>query len=368
MNKKVIGRDSSCDYIIIDPKRRVSRKHAELSLSNNQLYIRDLGSTNGTYVNGVQILPGKAQEITYTHRVTLSSDYQLNLQDIMPPDDDRTAILPNSHISGGDASDSTIVFNNNIGIFKSKDKTVVFDRNKTELGEMLEMDNSPFITIGRDPDNIFPVLKSNISRYHCKIRLITPLMIEIQDLGSTNGTFADGEKLISGKSYQFDTSVSIKLGNDHTIELLKIFPSARVIEKKLPTIKKGSNVPAPGSPVTSAELKQFASLESVWKEFVDRQNQANNASAGFGIGGAVLGLAAAAFTGVTGGVGGLLLMSGGGILGRYLGQQESSKIRNDLTYEDVFLETYCCPRCKESFQKKPWITIRECFKCKIKFR
>ena len=106
-------------------------------------------------------------------------------------------------------------------------------------------------------------------------------------------------------------------------------------------------------------------LEDVWKEYIDRQNKANNANIGYSIGGSILALA---FTGFTGGVGTALLAGGGGILGRYLGQQASNKIRNDLTYEDAFLQTYACPRCKESFQKKPWITVRECLKCKIKFR
>ena len=84
-----------------------------------------------------------------------------------------------------------------------------------------------------------------------------------------------------------------------------------------------------------------------------------------GIGGALVGAVLGA---VTGGIGGVLLSGGGGVLGKYLGQQKSSKIRQDLNYETAFLETYCCPRCKESFQKKPWITIRDCFKCKLKFR
>jgi ATP adenylyltransferase/5',5'''-P-1,P-4-tetraphosphate phosphorylase II len=46
----------------------------------------------------------------------------------------------------------------------------------------------------------------------------------------------------------------------------------------------------------------------------------------------------------------------------------SNEIRKDATFEDQFLQMYACPRCNESFQKKPWITIRDCFKCKTKYR
>jgi hypothetical protein len=46
----VIGRDSSCDLVVTDPS--VSRRHAEIALEAGQLVVRDLGSSNGTWVNG----------------------------------------------------------------------------------------------------------------------------------------------------------------------------------------------------------------------------------------------------------------------------------------------------------------------------
>ena len=64
----------------------------------------------------------------------------------------------------------------------------------------------------------------------------------------------------------------------------------------------------------------------------------------------------------------IIIGVGGSLMARYISQQQTSKLRSDFTYEDMFLQIYACPRCKESFQKKPWITIRECLKCKIKFR
>ena len=54
-----IGRDSSCDYIIIDPQKRVSRKHAKVIISNNKIGLIDLESTNGVYVNQTKIEPNK---------------------------------------------------------------------------------------------------------------------------------------------------------------------------------------------------------------------------------------------------------------------------------------------------------------------
>ena len=50
------GRDpSTCQ--LTDPDPTLSRRHAELFLENNQLFIQDLGSANGTWVDGVHIGP-----------------------------------------------------------------------------------------------------------------------------------------------------------------------------------------------------------------------------------------------------------------------------------------------------------------------
>ncbi len=48
-----IGRALECDISILEPA--LSRKHAELEPDGDTLIIRDLGSVNGTWVNGEQI-------------------------------------------------------------------------------------------------------------------------------------------------------------------------------------------------------------------------------------------------------------------------------------------------------------------------
>ena len=47
----VIGRDPSCDVSLRDPG--ISRQHARLELKGNQYILKDLGSSNGTCINGV---------------------------------------------------------------------------------------------------------------------------------------------------------------------------------------------------------------------------------------------------------------------------------------------------------------------------
>jgi pSer/pThr/pTyr-binding forkhead associated (FHA) protein len=52
-NQAIIGREEGLDISLQDPE--ASRRHSRVSWQGGQFVIEDLGSTNGTFVNGVQI-------------------------------------------------------------------------------------------------------------------------------------------------------------------------------------------------------------------------------------------------------------------------------------------------------------------------
>jgi pSer/pThr/pTyr-binding forkhead associated (FHA) protein len=56
----VIGRSSELDMVLIEDM--VSRKHAKISLQPGQITIADLGSTNGTFVNGEKVKRARLKE------------------------------------------------------------------------------------------------------------------------------------------------------------------------------------------------------------------------------------------------------------------------------------------------------------------
>jgi adenylate cyclase len=82
-----IGRRESCDVCLRFPN--ISGKHCQLSFKEGYWYVRDLGSTNGTKVNGVRVV----EKMLHPHdEVTLGKrrytiEYQLPVDQRMALDE-----------------------------------------------------------------------------------------------------------------------------------------------------------------------------------------------------------------------------------------------------------------------------------------
>lgn len=68
----LIGRSSSADVKIENPE--VSGKHLVIGLKNNTLYVKDLQSTNGTYIDGRKITPDKEEPLHVGEKLIIGSE------------------------------------------------------------------------------------------------------------------------------------------------------------------------------------------------------------------------------------------------------------------------------------------------------
>ncbi|MFM7055174.1 MAG: FHA domain-containing protein, partial [Bacteroidota bacterium] len=142
MIKKKVGRSESCDYIVLDPKRRVSREHVEIQFESGEFKVIDLHSTNGTYLNGKRISPGIPIPFHERDLLTLSTDYVLSVKDVFDTSDpDATRFLSNNSVG------------NTVTSGLATSKKVVLDYDKTQINEVVKLDQSGYITIGRDASN-----------------------------------------------------------------------------------------------------------------------------------------------------------------------------------------------------------------------
>ncbi len=131
MQTWIIGSGAQCDLIVDSPG--VSGRHCRLTSTPDGYILEDLGSTNGTHVNGMRI--------TTSCRVTRSDTITLGLNTPLPwpaePSSPRTVIL----------------------------------------------------SIGREPDNDYVIDLLMVSGHHARVIWTgEPGKATIEDLGSANGT------------------------------------------------------------------------------------------------------------------------------------------------------------------------------------
>jgi type VI secretion system FHA domain protein len=79
-----IGRGVGNNFVLKDPTRVVSAKHAEIRGRQGVWSVCDVGSTNGTILNGTKIAPKEEHELHNGDRITIGP-YQLLFQSVAQP-------------------------------------------------------------------------------------------------------------------------------------------------------------------------------------------------------------------------------------------------------------------------------------------
>lgn len=188
--KVSIGRGAKNDIIIQD--NEVSRDHCVLIRARDGYEVRDLGSSNGTYVNGHRIT--ESWPLQAGHFVELGDsitlEYLLEPVKLEPPPLISDSSLPDAPKS-----------------YQSARVTVV---QGPQTGQTYALTGMT-INIGRDLSNDLVLQDPEVSRFHARmIRKRDGYAIE--DLNSTNGTFIND--IVTEALTQLQEQDMVKLGNN----------------------------------------------------------------------------------------------------------------------------------------------------------
>ncbi len=75
----LVGRDPAAPVHL--PDRQVSRRHARIFRQGDAMYIEDLGSKNGTFVNGEPLKPGEARRLADGDVLSIGFAYRFTFVD-----------------------------------------------------------------------------------------------------------------------------------------------------------------------------------------------------------------------------------------------------------------------------------------------
>lgn len=127
------------------------------------------------------------------------------------------------------------------------------------------------IIIGRKGNQSFPITDKAVSSKHLKLTPMPDGSVQVEDLGSTNGTFIDGIRIIK-KVVPRNTMV--QMGSAYTF----------CISDALPVVNTPPTPPSqPSNEYDEDLLRKFQTLESVWNRYQEEKInlQKSNASKGF---------------------------------------------------------------------------------------
>ena len=102
-NRVLIGSSESCDIVL--PAKNISRKHLIVVAENDQYFVIDQGSTNGSYINEERLVPGRRVEFTSFFPVRLGDDVLVSLlSDDEPIEEPEESSLDSSLNAGANRS------------------------------------------------------------------------------------------------------------------------------------------------------------------------------------------------------------------------------------------------------------------------
>ena len=218
--ENIVGREN-VDVILAD--NTVSRRHAKITVENSKVFLEDMGSTNGTKIDGVRLAAGEKTEVSDGSELSFGSSVlnlqlpELDMQELVPSEsEDATAdeeVIDNSEIA-----DEVVIETVPEESFEETMQEVV-DIPAAPIAKLISKDGSCSFdlksginTIGRrDGANDIVIPDPYCSGRHADL-LVEDESFTVTDIGSTNGTLVNGVKLDPNSPKQIQSGDEITFG------------------------------------------------------------------------------------------------------------------------------------------------------------
>ncbi len=209
-----LGRDPEGEVVIDADAAVVSRRHAEIRLTDGQYTVIDLKSFNGTIVNGQRITA--AVSLFDGDQIELgNSGPRLRLTDPAHPAPAHRALQPGAPTPSQKlippafgqiaamAHRQTIVSSSG-----SLQPTAPPAGAQPQLLLRLSFENRPQLSVGRAPDSDVRLDGLQISNRHARF-VRTNGSVAVEDTGSTNGVYVNGERVSGRRNVQLSDVIQI---------------------------------------------------------------------------------------------------------------------------------------------------------------
>lgn len=266
-----IGRSPSNDITL--GANAVSGKHACIIRQGTELYISDLGSRNGTFLNNAALTQNEEKPLRNGDRIKITP-FEISVSfgvDALVGTTEDTAMLQ-----------ARLLQDILPGLYDYEEtppKITIISGYHTMSLELVGM-NTEF-SIGRAPNCDMVLQDENISREHCKLRR-TAKGVFVRDNNSRNGVVVNGKRLARNTEHQIADRDEVLLG---TIKFRFEDPEGAQISEKVSEVVQEEpapvrqppsiSVPKPSTPPPQHLLEQQAPAEGVPGEEVPSEGAAD---------------------------------------------------------------------------------------------
>ncbi|MBM4305230.1 MAG: FHA domain-containing protein [Deltaproteobacteria bacterium] len=188
---------------------RISNKHAEIIEKTGSFYLRDVGSTNGTFVEGRKLKPQEEILLKNDTRVNIAGvlDLECKFYKESKKEQKNRDMQDSCFTVLGEKSDSCFGIDKRGLVNAIKFKRL---NNNPEGEEYLILIRE--ITIGKDRTNAIDIDGEKVSDIHARI-IYRDQQYWIEDLNSRHGTWVNGERVGFGAEVSLEKEAEIVIGD-----------------------------------------------------------------------------------------------------------------------------------------------------------